>query len=153
MSATGYKFTIKVIDGQQYLYLQWAKHDKKLGKSKTRSFSLGNIKNIHNIITEIMSRSESLFIGEYILYTLAQQLTLDIQLKKALRTSGVPVNLVNYFYFLINMRIVRPFSKNGLARYYTHSYFKILEKEPHVNKFYESMDLIVNPEPNFHSSW
>jgi transposase len=47
------------------------------------------------------------------------------------------------------MRIVRPFSKNGLARYYTHSYFKILEKEPHVNKFYESMDLIVNPEAVF----
>ena len=96
-----------------------------------------------------MSRSESLFIGEYVLYKLAQQLTLDVQLKKGLQTSGVPTNLVNYFYFLINMRIVRPFSKNGLARYYTHSYFKILEKEPHVNKFYESMDLIVNHEKVF----
>ena len=143
MSATGYKFTIKVIGDQHYIYLQWAKHDQKLGMSKTRSFSLGNIKNINNIITEIMSKSEPLFIGEYILYKLAQELTLDIQLKKGLQISGVPANMVHYFYFLINMRIVRLFSKNGLARYYTHSYFKILEKQPHVNKFYESMDLIL----------
>ena len=96
-----------------------------------------------------MTRSESLFIGEYLLYSLAQQLKLDVKLKNSLKTSGVPTNLINYFYFLINMRIVRPFSKNGLARYYTHSYFKILGKEPHVNKFYDSMDLIIKPEEVF----
>jgi len=149
MTNNKYNFTTKTIDGQQYLYLQQSKYYKKTGKPKTSSFSLGNIKNINKIIIKIMSRSESLFIGEYLLYNLAKQLKLDLKLKKALKTNGVPTNLINYFYFLINMRIVRPFSKNGLARYYTHSYFKILENEPHVNKFYDSMDLIINPEEVF----
>lgn len=149
MSKNSYKFSPKTIDGQLYLYLQYSKYDRKAGKQKTSSFSLGNMKNINKIMIEIMSRSESLFIGEFLLYTLAQHLKLDVVLKKALKTSGVPTNIIKYFYFLINMRIVRPFSKNGLARYYTHSYFKILEKEPHVNKFYDSMDLIIRPEEVF----
>ena len=147
MSNQDFYLTTKNIDGQTYLYVQKAVYKGK--KRTVRSYSLGNVKKMDEIITRIMTRSENLFTGEYLLLALVQRLGVESRLRKERKKRGATAQQIIYLLFLTGMRVTRPFSKDSLMRYFKHSFFKLLTPVPHVNKIYGAMDKITRPEELF----
>jgi transposase len=133
--------------GYTYVYIQAAVFRNK--KRRVESFSLGKIADLGKIITRLLSTSETLFIGEIILNELFERLDLVKGLEREMRAEGATPLDIEYFQFLVSMRIMRPFSKDALARYYDHSYFKLWAPTPKVEEFYRAMDAVKEPEKWF----
>ena len=82
-----YKFSSKKINNQDYLYIQHATYIDK--KQKTESYCIGKMSKINQIMSRIMSNSESLFFGEMILFKLFDKLDINRIISKDLKTLGL----------------------------------------------------------------
>jgi len=133
--------------GYSYLYIQRAFYRRK--KRKIESYSLGPVEKIDQIITQLMGTAESLFLGEYLLHSFTEQLGLQKGLVKVFEKKGATSGQVALFHWLVNTRVIRPFSKRKLTRYFEHSCFKLLIPGPESNDIYAVMDLIGSPEEYF----
>lgn len=142
-------FTVKTSDKRNYLYLQQSKYDKKRRKPVTQSYSLGSVNKIGQIIDQLLSTAESVFIGEAIIQALFEKLGINHHLKKDLKKAGATSKQIELLYFLIATRGIRPLSKLGSTRYLTHSLLQQKVVINHVNECYQTMGLLPDPEALF----
>lgn len=147
MKLEKYKFTTKINDKRVYIYIQNSKYKDK-GR-KTKSYCLGNVCNIHKIIARLMNTSETLFLGEAILFELFNKLGMNKKLSKDMKALGMDRSQQEILTFLISSRILHPFSKAKLTRYLNHSFMKFTHKINHVNEVYDAMELIEDHESYF----
>lgn len=142
-------FTVKTSEKRSYLYLQQSKYDKKRRKPVTQSYSLGPVNKIGQIIDQLLSTAESVFIGEAIIQALFEKLGINRHLKKDLKKAGATLKQIEMLYFLISTRGIRPLSKLGSTRYLTHSLLQQKVVINHVNECYQTMGLLTDPEALF----
>ena len=147
MSEKPFIFTVKTTRNYSYLYIQKAIY--KGGKRKVLSYSLGPLSKINEIFTKLMSTVDSLFLGEYLTYCLAEKLKLNQALERKLRQDGATTRQVRLLQCLVSLRAFRPFSKAKLSRFWDHSFLQTLQKVSHVNELYQAMTIVKDPEASF----
>ena len=147
MQQPGFAFSLKKMRGYNYLYIQRAFYRGK--KRTVQSYSLGPAEKIDQIMTRVMGTADSLFLGEFLLHAFAGQLGLRGELDKVLEEKGAKSRQLKLFHWLINTRVLWPFSKRKLTRHFEHSCFKLLTSKPEPNEIYAVMDLIDSPEEMF----
>jgi len=147
MKLQKYIFTTKRNDQRTYLYIQNSTYINK--RVKTISHCIGNVSNFNDIMIKLMNTSESLFLGETILFELFEKLGINRMISGDLKSLGADKYQIRILQFLMATRILRPFSKRKLTRYLNHSLMKFSHSIDHVNDVYDAMKLTKNHESYF----
>lgn len=147
MKLEKYIFTTKMNNNRGYLYIQNSVYKDK--GTKTKSYCIGNLSNINEIMTKLMKTSETLFLGEAILFELFNKLGMNQKLSNDMKSIGMDQSQLKILQYLIPSRILHPFSKSKLTRYIDHSFMKFTHQIDHVNDIYATMKQIKNNESYF----
>ena len=152
MSIKMFKLGVKTINGTDYVYAQKSVYIN-YQKTKTRSYSLGNVKKfIADLTSKITGGWIYTYSGEICLSKIAEKIGFSECVNK--HTAKLPeesiYDLPSYLLTLVLYQILSPDSKSECRGWYQNSYIRYIVNLPdmafHKNNIYHYMDKIYKKE-------